>query len=63
MDAEQVRHEITQTRASIDRKLDLLSTRTSELADRARATARRTTAAALMGVGASIVFTWWKRHA
>ena len=36
MDAEQVRAEIKQTRASIDRKLDLLSSRTSELTEAAK---------------------------
>ena len=63
MDAEQVRAEIKQTRASIDRKLDLLSSRTSELTDAAKDTARRTAAATLMSVGATIAFSWWKRHA
>ncbi len=63
MDAEQVRAEIKETRASIDRKLDLLSSRTCELADTARDTMRRAAAATLMSVGASIALSWWKRHA
>jgi len=63
VDAEQVRAEIKQTRASIDRKLDLLSSRTNELTDVAKDTARRTAAATLMSVGATIAFSWLKRHA
>jgi len=63
VDAEQVRAEIRQTRANIDRKLDLLSSRTSDLADSAKDTMRRTAAATLMSVGASIALSWWKRHA
>lgn len=63
MDAEQVRAEIKQTRASIDRKLDLLSSRTCELTEAAKGTARRTAAATLMSLGATIAFSWWKRHA
>ena len=63
MDAEQVRAEIRQTRASIDRKLDLLSSRTCELTDAAKDAARRTAAATLVSIGASIALSWWKRHA
>ncbi len=63
MDAEQVRAEIRQTRASIDRKLDLLSSRTSELTDQAKDTARRTAAATLVSVGATIALSWWRRRA
>lgn len=63
MDAEQVRAEIKQTRASIDRKLELLSSRTSELADAAKDTMRRTVAATLMSIGATIALSWWRRHA
>ena len=63
MDAEQVRAEIRQTRASIDRKLDLLSSRTSELACAVKDNLRRAAAAALMSVGAMIALSWWRRHA
>jgi diacylglycerol kinase len=63
VDAEQVRAEIRQTRASIDRKLDLLSSRTSELACAAKDKARRVAAATLVSVGATIVLSWWRRHA
>jgi diacylglycerol kinase len=60
VDAEQVRTEIRQTRASIDRKLELLSSRTSELADTAKDTARRVAAATLMSLGATIALAWWR---
>ena len=63
MDAEQVRAEIRQTRASIDRKLDLLSSRTGELTEQAKDAAWTTAAATMMAVGATIAFSWWKRHA
>jgi hypothetical protein len=63
VDPEQVRAEIRQTRASIDRKLELLSSRTSELADTAKDTARRAAAAGLLSLGATIALSWWKRHA
>ena len=63
MDAEQVRAEIRQTRASIDRKLELLSCRTSELADAAKDTAWCTLAATLVTVGAAVAVTWLRRHA
>jgi len=63
MDAEQVRAEIKQTRASIDRKLDLLTSRTSELACAAKDNLRRAAAATLMSVGAAIALSWWRRHA
>jgi len=63
VDAKQVRAEIKQTRASIDRKLDLLSSRTSELTETAKIAAQRAAAATLVSVGASIALSWWKRHA
>jgi len=63
VDAEQVRAEIKQTRASIDHKLDLLSSRTSELSEAAKVAAQRAAAATLVSVGASIALSWWKRHA
>ena len=63
MDSEEVRAEIRQTRASIDRKLELLSSRTSQLADTAKDTARRAAAATLMSVGVAIALSWWRRHA
>jgi hypothetical protein len=63
VDAAQVRSEISQTRAAIDRKLDLLSSRTSELADAAKDTMRRTVASTLMSIGATIAVSWWRRHA
>ncbi len=63
MDAEQIRSEIKRTRASIDHKLDLLSSRTCELTGIAKDTARRTAAATLMSLGATIALSWWRRHA
>jgi hypothetical protein len=63
MDAEEVRAEIRLTRASIDHKLDLLSSRTSELACAAKDSLRRAAAATLMSVGAAIALSWWRRHA
>jgi diacylglycerol kinase len=63
VDAEQVRAEIRQTRASIDRKLDLLSSRTSELTEHAKDMAWTTAAATMMAVGTTIAVSWWKRHA
>ena len=63
MDAEQVRAEIRQTRASIDRKLDLLSSRTSELTEQAKDMAWGGAAAAMVTVGAAVIFSWWRRHA
>jgi hypothetical protein len=63
VDAEQVRAEIRQTRASIDRKLELLSGRTSELADAAKDTLWCTFAATLVTVGATVAVTWLRRHA
>jgi len=51
------------TRASIDRKLDLLSARTCELTVTAKDAARRTAAATLVSIGATIALSWWKRHA
>lgn len=63
MDAAEVRAEIRRTRASIDRKLELLCSRTSVLADVAKHKARRITAATLMSVGATIALRWWRRHA
>jgi hypothetical protein len=63
VDAAQVRVEIKRTRASIDRKLDLLSARTGELTEAAKVAAQRTAAATLVSVGASIALSWWKRHA
>ena len=63
MDAEQVRAEIRQTRASIDRKLELLSSRTSELADAAKDTMWCTFAATLVTVGATVAVSWLRRHA
>jgi hypothetical protein len=63
VDAEEVRAEIRQTRASIDRKLELLSSRTSELACAAKHTMRRAAAATLISVGAAIALSWWRRHA
>ena len=63
MDAEQVRREIRQTRASIDHKLELLSSRTSELAEAAKDTLWCTFAATLVTVGATVALSWWRRHA
>ena len=63
MDAEEVRSEMRQTRASIDRKLDLLSVRTAELSESAKIAAQRTAGATLVSIGASIALSWWKRHA
>jgi len=67
VDAEQVRAEIRQTRASIDRKLELLSSRTSELADAAKEGAKATMwctfAATLVTVGVAVAVTWLRRHA
>lgn len=63
MDAEQVRAEIRQTRASIDRKLELLSSRTSDLADAAKDTMWCTFAATLVTVGATVAVSWLRRHA
>jgi hypothetical protein len=63
VDAEQVRAEIRQTRASIDRKLELLSSRTSDLADAAKDTMWCTFAATLVTVGATVAVSWLRRHA
>ncbi len=63
MDAEQVRAEIKQTRASIDRKLDLLSSRTSELAGAAKDSVWCALAVSLVVVGAAVVWSWARRHA
>jgi hypothetical protein len=63
MDAEQVRAEIRQTRASIDRKLDLLSSRTGELTEQAKDVAWTTAAATMMALGATIAVSWLRRHA
>jgi hypothetical protein len=63
VDAEQVRTEIRQTRASIDRKLELLSGRTSALADAAKDTMWCTFAATLVTVGATVAVSWLRRHA
>ena len=63
MDAEQVRAEIRQTRASIDRKLELLSSRTSDLADAAKDTMWCTFAATLVTVGTTVAVSWLRRHA
>lgn len=63
MDAEQVRAEIRQTRASIDRKLDLLSSRTCQLTEQAKDVAWTTAAATMITVGATVALAWWKRHA
>ena len=63
MDAEQVRREIRQTRASIDRKLELLSSRTSDLAEAAKSTMWCTFAATLVTVGTTVAVSWWRRHA
>ena len=63
VDAKKVRVEIRRTRASIDRKLDLLSSRTSQLAEQAKDAAWTTAAATMMAVGVTIVLSWWKRHA
>ena len=62
MDAEQVRAEIRQTRASIDRKLDLLSSRTCELTEQAKDVAWTTAAATMMAVGTTIAVSWLRRH-
>jgi diacylglycerol kinase len=63
MDAEQVRAEIRQTRASIDRKLDLLSSRTSEMTEQAKDMAWSTAAMTMVAVGTTVIFSWWRRHA
>ena len=63
MDAEQVRAEIRQTRASIDRKLDLLSERTCELTDQAKDLAWSSAAVTMVAVGTTVALSWWKRHA
>lgn len=62
MDAEQVRDEIRQTRASIDRKLELLSSRTCELTEQAKDVAWTTAAATMMAVGTTVALVWLKRH-
>jgi ABC-type Fe3+ transport system permease subunit len=63
VDAEQVRREIRQTRASIDRKLELLSSRTSDLAEAAKDTLWCAFAATLVTVGATVAVSWWRRRA
>ena len=63
MDAEQVRAEIRQTRASIDRKLDLLSARTCELTENAKDLAWSSAAASMVAVGTTVALVWLKRHA
>ena len=63
MDAEQVRAEIRQTRASIDRKLALLSSRTSEVTEQAKDMAGCTAAMTMVAVGTTVIFSWWRRHA
>jgi len=63
VDAEQVRNEIKRTRASIDRKLDLLSVRTCELKEDAKDLAWSSAAATMVVVGATVALSWWKRHA
>ena len=63
MDSEQVRNEIKRTRASIDRKLDLLSVRTCELKEDAKDLAWSGAAMTMVAVGATVALSWWKRHA
>ena len=62
MDAEQVRSELKQTRASIDRKLKLLSSRATDLADAAKDTLWCTFAATLVTVGTTVAVSWLRRR-
>jgi hypothetical protein len=59
MDAEQIRREMSATRASIDRKLDLLAVRTAQ----ARQDATRATAAIVAGLVGFAAWSWWRRRA
>ena len=59
MDAEQIRGEMKATRASIDRKLDALSDRTSAAKQRALTLA---SVAALVAAAKGII-VWWSRRA
>jgi hypothetical protein len=56
MDAEQIEREMRVTRASIDRKLDLLTARTA--ATRTHAT--RIMTSALAAIAAFIAWRWWR---
>jgi hypothetical protein len=62
VDSKQIRAEIAQTRASIDRKLDLLSERTADATQAARGVARKTAAATLVSAGAAIAMSWLRRR-
>jgi hypothetical protein len=59
VDAEQIRREMTRTRASIDRKLDELSVRTTA----AKQEAVRRGVAVGMLVAAAVIGLLWRRHA
>jgi hypothetical protein len=57
VDAEQIRREMRATRASIDRKLDVLADRTAEVRQDA---VRRGAAAAAMAATALVGVWWWR---
>ena len=59
MDAEQIRREMSATRASIDRKLDVLAERTTEAKQIA---VQRSVAALALGAVTLIVVRWWGRR-
>jgi hypothetical protein len=58
VDPEQIRSEMSATRASIDRKLDVLTTRTTIAG---RQALKQVLAAAIVTIAAALGARWWRR--